>query len=72
MVYVDEIYSETLFCDAWWQTTQVPQVHQVQPTAKEVTLQKPQHVLLWLPLPVLVLSYIYFKQKNQTTLLFTL
>lgn len=45
MVYIDVIYSETLFCDAWWQTTQVTQVHQVQPIGKEVTLQKLQHVL---------------------------
>lgn len=52
MVYIDVIYSEALFCDAWWQTTQVTQVHQVQPIGKEVILQKPQHVLLCFPLPV--------------------
>lgn len=66
MVYTDIIYSETLFCVAWWQTTQVTQAHQVQPTGKEVTLQKLQHALLCFHLTVLflVLSPIHFNRKR--------
>lgn len=66
MVYMYVIYLQTQFCEAWWQTTQVIQVHQVQPNLKEATLEKQTKRVTLLPLESTVFSsFIYLFHSGQ-------